>query len=197
MATGSSQFDRDFRKWQAQLMRAVHPATFHQKVQEKHLPGIVNAIIGTAKAGIGPGNKPYPAYSESYKKQLGLAVRGGAMTARKARSRALRSGEGWQAAKRAGRKLWLVGVIGMDRMLDPGKFSWELQGPRLFLCHEGGVVPATHQGDRYGGKSHTKGDIPDRPFLHFANSANAGSAQTSYRLTLERRTAKFNAGNLK
>ena len=199
MAGGATQFDRDFRKWQAQLMKAVQPASFHQKVQEKHLPEIVNAIIGTVKVGIGPGNKPYPPYSESYKKQLGLAGHGGAMTSRMARRRALRSGGGRQAARRAGRKLWLVGGARPD-MLDRKRFYWQirLKSGKLFLCWAGLVYGPVHQGKEYGGTGHTKNPhFPARPFLHFESPAAGAAVNKMYRSTIEERTAQFNAGNLK
>lgn len=168
MAGGSKQFQRDFRKWQAQLMKAVDPATFHEKVQEKYLPEIVNAIVGSAKAGIGPENAQYAAYKPSY-------------AATKAKGK-------WQ--------LWLS-VSGDMLDPKRFSMVIHASTGRAWLRWEGPVHGAVHQGDEYGGASDTRGNIEPRPWFHFDNDANFAAYCKAYELAQADIAAAFNAGTLK
>jgi len=168
MARGSAQFNRDFRRWQADLGRAVKPETFHKIVRDKHLLEIVNAIIGSAKAGIGPDNERYPEYSKSYEKtkakkaiQLWLSQSGN-MLDRKRFNLVVRANSG------------------------SATLTWE--GP---------VYGPVHQGKAYGGTGYAgNSKYPERPWFHVQNPTNRRAVITAYELAKGDIADKFNAGSL-
>lgn len=196
MAKADQRFQKDLQKYARGLESFLDADKVHKHATVRHAKEVINAVIATAKAGIGPDNQPYAEYSDSYKKQLGLAGEGGKMRSRKRRRAALKAGKGRKAARRAGRKFWLVGGAKPD-MLDRKRFSWLIQAKRLFLIWTGPIYGPVHQGTKYGGQSHTKGHIPERPWHHFDTQAAGAAVNKMYRSTLEERTALFNAGRLR
>jgi len=171
VAKADARFQKDLAKYARGLESFLDADKVHKHAIVRHAKGVVNAVIGTAKAGIGPDNQPYKEYSESYKKQLG---------------------------SRAGKKLWLVGGE-KPVMLDRKRFNWEIRRKtgQLFLIWKGPVYGPVHQGTEYGGADHTKGKIPPRPWMHFDTDAARAAVNKMYRSTMEERTAQFNAGRLR
>lgn len=173
---------RDWRAFTRDLDACIDAKTINQHLAEHHGKEIVNAVIGSAKAGIGPGDKPYDPYAPSYEKQI---------------------------AKQGGQKLWLRGLGRGGRaagMLDPKRFSFEVskgtswggKAGVLYLVwiaatSEMAIYGAVHQGSERGGQTHTKGHVPPRPWLHFENRANEAAVVKGYELTMDELVAQFNA----
>ena len=140
-------------------MKVIHETV--KKVAEKEL---INAIIGSAKAGVGPGGRKYKPYSKVYA----------------------------EVVKKAGTtKLWLRGLGKSGRkggMLDPDNFHIEIQSDgRAFIVWDGDQEygPVHQEGE---------GKMPKRKFLHFENNRNFEALMKAYREALDRMTANFNAG---
>ncbi|MCE5277197.1 MAG: hypothetical protein ABFD92_16840 [Planctomycetaceae bacterium] len=146
---------------------------------------VTKVVIGSAKAGIGPDNQPYAPYSQSYQKKLQLSSSGGDF---KRYSRRAKSGPAYPAALA---KLWLT--LSGD-MLSPKRFTWQVQDKHLFLVWKGPLWGPVHQGSAHGGASDTRGRIPPRPWLHFANSRNANAVITGLRKAFKAVAAKAVAG---
>ena len=182
----------------------------HEHLAEHNGETLIRVVISSAEAGIGPGNKPYPPYSESYAQQIGLRPRTGrsAGWSRKSAQSSLATGKGGNArlhkAIGAGNKRWLRGVGNTGQsggMLDAANFRFETEeSGALWLVWDGpadqAVYARVHQGSGTGegGQDHTKGQIPPRPFLHFENSANIAALITAYRQTIEQMAAQVSAG---
>lgn len=165
----------DLRRFNRDLDACLDRETINKHLADHHGKEIINAVIGSAKAGVGPGDSQYKPYSDSYKRQI---------------------------ARKGGQKLWLRGLGRAGRaagMLDPKRFSFELaKAAALFLVWTAANVAmaiygAVHQGSERGGQDHTKGDVPPRPWLHFENRANEAAVVKSYELTMDELVAQFNA----
>ena len=166
---GLREFERD-------LAAVLDDRTIHKHLADRHGKEIVNAIIGTAKAGIGPGNAPFAPYSPAYRRRI---------------------------EKAGGTKFWLRGIDRRGRgggMLDPERFEvvvdpegggaveWQPADSRM------AAYGPVHQGTRYGGENDTRGRIPPRPWLHFDNAANQAAVMKAYELTIDELAAAFSAG---
>lgn len=201
MATKDQRFERDLAKYARGLDAFLSADKIHKHAVVRHAKEVINVVIGTAKAGIGP-DGPYAEYSDSYKKQLGLKQVGGdirsskRMRASLAKSRAGTKGR-YLKAQRAGRKLWLVGGAKPD-MLDRNRFYWKIRekSGKLFLMWGGAVYGLVHQGAEYGGQDHT-GNIPARPWMRLDSPGAIAAVNKMYKLTLADRAAEFNRGQLK
>ena len=105
-----AEFTNQLHALERRLTAMLSKKVIHKHLVEHYGQEIINAIIGVAKSGIGPGDRPYQGYSESYKKQI---------------------------AKHGGRKLFLrsIGEQGREGgMLDPARFTYEISGDgRLWL----------------------------------------------------------------
>lgn len=166
---------RDLRRFQRDLLKVVDRVTIARHFVQRHAKTVILAIIGSAVAGIGPGNKQYRRYAKAYARLI---------------------------AKSGTQKRWLRGIEVTGReggMLDEGNFAgeWTPQG-RLFITWTGAdeaqkVYGPVHQGTTRGGASHTKGYVPPRPFLHFENTRNTVAAMKATELTFDELVAQFNA----
>lgn len=165
---GFDDFERD-------LDRCLSTKVINSHLRDRHEKEIVNAVIGSAKAGIGPGDRVYPGYSESYQKQIDRA---------------------------GGAKLWLRGIGKGGRqegMLDPEHFAIvvDAQG-HAFLVWTApdsrmGIYAEVHQEGLPIGRG---GPRRERRWLHFENRANVNAVVKAYELTFNSLAAQFSAGRM-
>jgi len=159
---------KGFKEFQRDLLKAVDSRTIHERLLKDQLKELVNALIGAAEAGIGPGNSNYAAYSEAYKKRI---------------------------AKHGGQKRWLRGIGRSGRsggMLDPKNFSGEVDNQgRAFL-----VWTAPDSTAAIYGPVHQEGTdkMPQRKWHHFESTRSAAALLKAYRYTLDKLAAIFSAG---
>jgi hypothetical protein len=156
-----------------ELMKVVNRKTIHDRLSKGHGKEIINAVVGSAKAGVGPGNKKYPPYSKSYTRQLGLSrgrVKGGDI-------------KNW---------LHLSGA-----MLEKGNFGWEVASDgKLFMVWTApndkvGTYAEVHQEGLPLGKN---GPKKQRKWLHFETTASAKAVVKAYEATIGEMVLEFNAG---
>ena len=168
MASKDQRFQRDLAKYTRGLEAWLDADKIHKHATVRHAKEVVNAVIGAAKAGIGPGGKGYAPRKPEYEKRLPARAR------------------------------WLAGE--KPNMLDRKRFYWQIRtkSGKLFLCWKGPIWGFVHQGKEYGGTGHSKNpNYPERPWMHFDTPAADAAVRKMYKSTIEERTAKFNAGNLK
>jgi len=170
------RFRRELRRFERDLMQLLTPKRVHEHLAREHGRTVIQAVIGSAAAGIGPNDQPYAPYSESYQRQIDRV---------------------------GGQKRWLRGLGRRGRktgMLDEDRFHFEVRPDgRLMLVWtaadaEMAAYAAVHQGAAWGGENDSRGRIPPRPWLHFANTRNERAAIEAYELTFEEMVAEFNAG---
>lgn len=153
MATQQS-YRQQLAAFERDLGNVLSKKAVAEKFIELHGETVIKAVIASAKAGIGPGNKPYPAYADSYKRELGMETYAGAeMFAKRLVAKAYKANARkpektrLRKALAAGNKLWLY-LSG--KMLDPKNFSWIVrENGRLFLVwtapnEEVGVYAEVH-----------------------------------------------------
>ena len=192
---GLPEFERD-------LLAVLTPATVHRRFVEKKGKIVIDRLIASAKAGIGPGNTKYAAYEESYKEHLGLRPRtgrGGRWTPKRAGA-FLATGKGGKGrlhkAIAAGNKLWLL-LTGT--MLAKTNFAWEQpQGTGLTLVwtapdEQTGIYAEVHN---YGAKPIGRGGPrKKREFMHFESSVTLRAVEEAYRQAIDELAAAFSAGH--
>lgn len=168
---------RSFRfKNQKELEKALIEAVDSQRIYEKfieiHGDEVIRQVVAAAKLGIGPGDKPYPGYSESYQKQI---------------------------AKKGGRKFFLRGIGKEGRSggsLDEKNFSWEIRKDRLWLIwkapnKEAGVYMEVHNSGKPIGKG---GPRKKREFMHFEAGMTRAAVEKGFQEALEAIAVDFDAG---
>jgi hypothetical protein len=192
------------------LRTVLSPKAIAGKFVELHGPLVVKAVIASAKAGIGPGNSPYPAYSDSYKRQLGMELYAGAeMFAKRLVKKAYWASrtESWErhaAGKKtiseatsekralaAGNKLWLY-LSG--KMLDPKNFSWRVEpSGRLLLVWTApspqvGIYAEAHNSGLPLGKN---GPKKKREWMHFDTTLTMTAVVRGYEAAMRRLAEDF------
>ena len=154
---------------------------------------VVEAVITAAKVGIGPGDKKYPAYSQSYKKQLGLKGGHSATMSR----RYLKTGAGGkrrvEKAQAAGNKVFLTAT---GTMLDPSNFSWATDKGGVTLVwtapsDEVGVYAAVHNDGLPIGRG---GPRKKREFMHFEARLTWAAVEKALDESISDLARQFNEG---
>jgi len=164
MMEGLDRFERN-------LDRLTDGNVILAHLAERHGGQVVQAIVGSTKAGVGPGAQPYAPYSPRYAKRFAGAA-----------------------------KLWLFGVHGNEHMLDPARFSWGKPALESIDLLWSGATPRmaiygpVHQGTDYGGRSHTKGQVPPRPWMHFDAPATRAAVGAALEATMHELAASWNSG---
>lgn len=188
--------DRDIDRVMRQLAGVVNERKVWEDLGKSHLRTIVTSMLSTAKAGIGPGNQPYDPYAPSYQKAI---ARAGEEATKKWLVGLGRKG---QKTTRGGYSKTLGGPTKVGgqagAMLDGKNFSVEppkSDGPAHMVWQDKGgqgvlVYAQVHQGTAYGGKDHTRGQIPPRPFMHFENAQNARALFLALKATMDARVAR-------
>jgi len=202
MARGDAAWLRQVAEFRRELQTALSPAFIGKHMAEHKAKPIINAVIGSATAGIGPGDSRYKDYSDSYKRQLGLRDRhgraAGSSFSRTGARKYLATGKGGkrrlQLAKAAGKKRWLRGIDHPGRvggMLDPKRFKLAVEGGKLWLIwtSEGGDM------DVYADLHNTGGPkLPQRQWMHFETALTQRTVHKALEQTLDEIAAKFNLG---
>jgi hypothetical protein len=180
-----SQFEKD-------LGTVLSAKAIAEKFVELYGEAVIKAVINSAKAGIGPGDQPYPAYSDSYKAQLGMEKYAGAeMFAKRLVGKAYKALEGksekvrFRGSLAAGNKVWLY-LTG--KMLDPKNFAWVIRAGKLFLVWtapsaEVGVYAEVHN---TGPKK-----MPKREWMHFDTTITMTAVVRGYEGSMRRLAEEF------
>lgn len=164
---GLKEFERD-------LDAVISQKALHETIRDTASIGdtLIELIIESATLGDGPGNQPYPDYSDSYQKRVDKA---------------------------GGSKRFLRGIGREGReggMLDPKRFSFEVEGNgTAFLVWKQendtmGTYAEVHQLGLPLGRG---GPQKQRMWLHFANQRNAASLVIAYDKAGDLLGAAFNA----
>ena len=154
---GQKQLQRDLESY-------TDKKTIHEMIKKIAEKELINAMIGSAKAGLGPNSQQYKAYSKSYADMI---------------------------KKAGGQKSWLrsIGRTGRSGgMLDPKNFRIEVHADgKASMVWDGSEDYAEYhqEGD---------GKIPQRKFVHFENHRNFEALMAAYRAALDKMTAQFNTG---
>ena len=144
------------------LYEALDRKTVNGKLaeMEERRPEITNALIGIAKAGMGPENVRFQSYSEAYRKWK--QKHGGIV------------GKWMRSAERSGRA---------GGMLDPGNFSIEVQedGRAFFTWTPGDAEQAIY------GHVHNNGDgkMPKREWMNLQTDGSVRAVEEQYKLAME------------
>jgi len=161
---GLDDFVRDLEK-------AISPREVHKRFVDRYGSEVIRAVIQSAKMGMGPGDTPYPPYSDSYKKQID---------------------------RKQGAKFWLVGLSEKPaHMLDEKNFSWEIdESGDLWLVwtapdEQTGIYAEVHNNGKPIGKG---GPVKKREFMHFDTLKTLTTVVKAYEAAMEELVADFNAG---
>lgn len=163
---------KGLREFERDLNALLSTKTIHKHLAEHHGETVLDAVIGAAESGIGPGDKPYPAYSPEYDKLK--AKKGGGMWLR---------GIG-RTGKRGG-------------MLDRKHFKYEVEadGSAALVWtapdERMGIYAEVHQEGLPLGRG---GPKKKRKWLHFEGRTSATALDQAYQATLDELAAQFNAG---
>lgn len=163
---------KNLKQFEKELIKATDNKRIYEKFIELHGDEVIRQVIAAAKLGIGPGDKPYPGYSESYKKQI---------------------------AKKGGRKYYLRGIGSEGRSggsLDENNFSWEIRKDRLWLVwkppsKEAGIYMEVHNSGKPIGKG---GPRKKREFMHFLASGTRAAVESGFQDALEAVAVDFDTG---
>jgi len=202
-------FAAQFRDWSDDLDAFLSMRGIHQDLaaNQAKKPTIAQAVIATAVSGRGPNGTPYPGYSESYKRQLGLVQKtGGGKSyawSRKAASGYLATGKGGKRrvhrAAAAGQKRWLRGIestgnkggmLGVERFqirVSPGGKAflvWTAENPNM------GVYAHVHNDGLPIGRN---GPRKQREWMHLQSTLTATAVVAAYKRVVKARAAKFNS----
>ena len=149
------------------LRKVVDDKTIWKRFDKDHGKTVIQVVIGTAKAGIGPGNKKYPAWSKQYaawkKKKVGKFA-----------------------------DIWLT-LTGA--MLAPKNFKWDAKSDgKMFLVWTApsakvGTYAEVHQEGLPLGPG---GPKKKRTWLHFENRANFAAVFKALEMTMDKLVVEFN-----
>lgn len=208
------------RRFYEGLEKALSRERIHKYLVERHGKEIVNAVIGAAKAGIGP-DGPYPAYEPSYTKQLQMRTRIAGKKGGVGWSRVLAKAElarqsvrmqgklvqrgghfetkvpkqykNWMhRAQAAGNKLWLT-LTGT--MLNPKNFGFEIDGQgRCWLTWKSpGGACDTYAVVHQEGLALGKGKGKKREWFNVVTPLAYNAIIAAYEKTLEALRAEWNS----
>lgn len=173
--SGSAKYRRDLAKFERDLGAALDPKVINKRLIDRYGDEIIKAMIHSAHLGIGPGNKPYPAYSPQY-----------------------------EAAKKSKQgdtlRNWLRGLQrtgGKGGMLDPKNFSWEIDARGgLWLVwtapdEQTGIYAEVHNEGLPLGPG---GPRKKREFMHFETTDTLRIVWAGYDKAMDEIAAEFSAG---
>lgn len=171
MARNQAYF-RKLRELEKNLLAVVDQETIYRHLAEHHGKEIINAVIGAARAGIGPDNKSFPKYSPEYAKRK---------------------------AEHGKTDLWLRGIERAGRadgMLGPERFSYEIVGGRLFLVWTAGnaqmaIYGEVHQEGLPLGRG---GPRKQRRWMHLESATASKAVQKAFELTIRELSAQAARG---
>ena len=200
-------FDRSFKAWSADIDAFMSNRGINQdlKANQEKAPSIARKVIATAISGRGPNGTPYPEYSESYKKALGLvsADAGSAGFSKEAAGRFWATGKGGkhrvQKATQAGMKRWLRGIDNTGNkggMLGIERFSIEVnaKGRAWLVWTPADDDMATYaRVHNFGLPIGKGGPRKQREWMHLQSVATATAVYNAYLRAIKERVAKFNA----
>ena len=161
----------DIDRFGKDLDAMLSPKVIGDRLKARHTKTIAKAVVDSAHNGIGPQNVPYPAYSESYEKEI---------------------------ARAGGPKQWLKGIAGAPHMLDLTRFSISVspKGRNIRFVWTAGsgtmfTIATVHNFGLPIGKG---GPRKQREFMHFENTLNETTLTGAIEATMDSLAAQFSAG---
>ena len=174
-----SKTDTAINAWYRRTDAVFDPKVIHKHLVAHYGTEIIETIIASAKAGIGPKNRPFPDYAPSYKKRLAKLAEQG-----KAHPNWLRS---------AGRPGRTTGMLAQDN------FSFRVSPKgRLFIVwraadHQMGIYAEVHQ---EGLKIGAHGPRRKRRWMHIESAASDRVVLDAYEKTIDDLCAMSAAGRM-
>lgn len=163
---------KKLRDYERDMAAVLTPNVIARRLKKLYGGRILTAVLQMAKAGIGPDDAPYPPYSASYQKSLGMA---GSRTRSGAKKNFLvRSGD----------------------MLDRGNFDWTATNTGLTLVWtqpnaKVGIYAEVHNDGLPIGRG---GPTKRREFMHFEARASREAVNIGIARAWDDLIKQFNAG---
>ena len=171
---GLKDFERDLEAF-------CTPAKIAQRFIDLHGDRVIEAVITSAKAGLGPG-KPFPPHADSTAKGLGLHAKTGGKAS-------------W--TRSGGKKNFLVqsGV-----MLDDKRFTWRIDRDGITLVWDSGgdaklgTYAEVHNDGLPIGRG---GPVKQREFMHFECTISWAAVEIGLGAAIEDLKGQFEAGRVR
>jgi len=181
----------DIAKVGAGLNATLTTSNVSTRFVAAHGDPVIEQVVSSAKAGIGPDNRPYPPYSESYRKSLGLDTEGYSHTLVRRAYKGLKSPElkKYKISRLlgAGNKAWLT-LTGA--MLARGNWAWRIEGGQLWLVW---TAPDEQVGAYAEAHNFGSPKMPQREFVHVESAGSTKALEDGIEASINELVDEFNS----